>query len=108
VFADSVDDYIRGQMNQRHIPGVVLMALKNGKVVKQQPYGLANAELGIPTNKDSVFPLASVTKIFTATAVYLLVQKHKLRLDSKVTQLLPRLPKTWDGISVLNCLTHST
>jgi D-alanyl-D-alanine carboxypeptidase len=92
LLVDSVDDYIREQMNARHIPGLVLLVLRDGKVIKQQSYGLANIELGVPTSEDSVFPLASVTKIFTATAVYLLVQEGKLRLSDKVTQLLPGLP----------------
>ena len=65
-------------MNARHIPGLVLLVLKDGKVIKQQSYGLANIELGVPTGKDSVFPLASVTKVFTATAVYMLVQEGKI------------------------------
>lgn len=108
LFADAVDDYIRGQMKLLHIPGLVLVALKDGRVVRQQSYGLANVELGVATNKDSVFPLASVTKLFTATAVYLLVQEHKIRLDDKITQLLPELPKAWEGISVLNCLSHTS
>jgi len=108
LFADPVDDYIRGQMNTNHIPGAVLVVLKGGKVIKQQAYGLANVELGAPTSRDSVFPLASVTKLFTATAVYLLVQKGKVRLDDKVTQLLSGLPDAWDEITVLNCLTHTS
>ena len=108
LFADSVDDYLREQMNSRHIPGLVLLVLKDGKVIKQQPYGLANVELGVPTRNDSVFPLASVTKVFTATAVYLLVQEGKLHLDDRVTHLLPELPSTWSGITVLNCLSHTS
>src|SRR5271166_888739 len=108
LLADSVDDYIREQMNARHIPGLVLLVLRDGKVIKQQSYGLANVELGVPTSKDSVFPLASVTKVFTATAIYLLVQEGKVHLDDKVTQLLPVLPTAWGEISILNCLTHSS
>jgi hypothetical protein len=108
LFADSVDDYIRDQMNLRHIRGLVLLVLKDGRVIKQQSYGLANVELGVPTSKDSVFPLASVTKIFTSTAVYLLVQEHKIRLDNRVTQLLPGLPKSWNEVTVLNCLSHTS
>lgn len=95
-------------MNLHHIPGLVLVVLKDGRVIKQQSYGLANVELGVPTSKDSVFPLASVTKIFTSTAVYLLVQEHKIRLDDRVTQLLPGLPKTWNEVTVLNCLSHTS
>ena len=108
LLADSVDDYIREQMNARHIPGLVLLVLREGKVIKQQSYGLANIELGVPTSKDSVFPLASVTKIFTATALYLLVQEGKIRLGDKVTQLLPGLPNAWNEITVLNCLSHTS
>lgn len=95
-------------MNLQHIPGVVLVVLKDGKVVKQQAYGLANLEVGVPTSLDSVFPLASVTKIFTSTAVYLLVQEQKIHLEDKVPQLLPGLPNAWKEITVLNCLTHTS
>jgi len=108
LLADSVDDYIREQMNTRHIPGLVLLVMRDGKVIKQQSYGLANIELGVPTSKDSVFPLASITKVFTATAVYLLVQEGKLHLGDKVTQLLPGLPIAWSEITVLNCLSHTS
>ena len=108
LFADSVDEYLREQMNARHIPGLVLVVLKDGKVLKQQSYGLANVELGVPTTRDSVFPLASVTKVFTATAVYLLVQEGKLHLDDRVTHVLPGLPNAWSEITVLNCLSHTS
>lgn len=106
--ADSVDDYIREQMRARHLPGLVLLVMRDGNVIKQQSYGLANIELGVATSKDTVFPLASVTKIFTATAVYLLVQEGQLRLSDKVTQLLPGLPYSWNEITVLNCLSHTS
>ncbi|MGO9269897.1 MAG: serine hydrolase domain-containing protein [Terriglobia bacterium] len=108
LLADPVDDYIREQMNVRHIPGLVLLVLRDGKVIKQRSYGLANIELGVPASKDSVFPLASITKVFTATAVYLLVQQGKLRLGDKVTRLLPGLPNAWNEITVLNCLSHTS
>jgi len=108
LFSDPVDDYVREQMKARHIPGLVLVVLKKGELIKQQSYGLANVELGVPTSQDSVFPLASITKLFTATAVYLLVQEHKIRLDAKVTQILPGLPKEWGEITILNCLSHTS
>jgi D-alanyl-D-alanine carboxypeptidase len=51
----------------------VILVLRDGKLIKQQSDRLANVELRVPTSEDSVFPLPSVTKVFTATAVYLLV-----------------------------------
>lgn len=108
LVADPVDDYVRKQMQANHIPGVELVVLKSSKVVKEQGYGFANIELRVPPSKDTVFPLASVTKVFTATAVYLLVQEGKLRLDDKVATILPGLPAAWNDITVLNCLSHTT
>src|ERR1700693_5878164 len=95
-------------MNSRRLPGLVLLVLRDGKVIKQQSYGLANIELGVATSKDSVFPLASVTKIFTATAVYLLVQEGKLRLSDEVTQLLQGLPDAVSKFTVLTSLSHTS
>ena len=108
LFADGVDNYVRNEMNLRHIPGAVLVVIREGKVEKQHAYGMANVELNVPTGLDSVFPLASITKVFTATAVYLLVQEGKIRLDDKLTHLLPGLPSAWGEITVLNCLTHTS
>ena len=108
LFADGVDSYIREQMKLQHIPGIVLVVLKDGKAVKQQAYGFADVELGVPTSMDNVFPLASITKVFTSTAVYLLVKEQKIHLQDKITQLLPGLPDAWSEITVLNCLTHTS
>jgi D-alanyl-D-alanine carboxypeptidase len=108
ALADSVDDYVRVQMSARHIPGLVLVVQKNGQIIKKQAYGFANVELSTSASMGNVFPLASVTKIFTATAVYLLVQERKLSLDDGITRLLPGLPGSWDSITVLNCLSHTS
>jgi D-alanyl-D-alanine carboxypeptidase len=108
TFADSADDYVRQQMKERHIPGAVLIELKDGNILKQQSYGVANAELGVPVRDDNVFLLASITKVFVATAVFLLVQDGKLQLDQKVTQLIPGLPEAWSDITLLNCLSHTS
>lgn len=40
AFADSVDNFVQQQMNEKHIPGAVLIALKDGKVLKQRAYGV--------------------------------------------------------------------
>jgi CubicO group peptidase (beta-lactamase class C family) len=108
ILADSLDDYVQKQMTARHIPGAVLIVLKDGKILKQGAYGFSNAELDTPMRADNVFPVASITKIFVTTAAFLLVQDGKLNLNDKITELLPGLPDTWRGITVLNCLSHTS
>jgi CubicO group peptidase (beta-lactamase class C family) len=51
--------------------GNVLIA-ENDTIILQKSYGLANRENGLLLNKNSIFNLASVTKQFTATAIYLI------------------------------------
>ena len=88
--ADSIDDYIKKEMERRHIPGVALAVARNGKIVKARGYGLANVEHDVPVTEDTVFELASVTKQFTATAVMLLVEEGKVRLDESMVENFKR------------------
>jgi D-alanyl-D-alanine carboxypeptidase len=77
-----VDDFVRQQMKERHIPGAVLVELKDGKIMKEQAYGVANAELNVPVRTDNVFLVASITKVFVTTGVFLLIRDGKLHLET--------------------------
>lgn len=104
---DKVDEYISREMKRRRTPGLALVAIQHGKVVKMKGYGLANVELDVPVTPDTVFHLASLTKQFTATAIMLLVEESKVRLDNEISHYLPRTPARWKGITVRNLLTHT-
>jgi CubicO group peptidase (beta-lactamase class C family) len=52
--ADAVDDFIRAEMSRRHIPGLSLAIVKDGRLIKSQGYGLANVELKVPATPDGV------------------------------------------------------
>lgn len=106
--ADTLDDDIKNAMKKNNVPGAVMMVMRDGKVLKQQAYGLANVELPVPSKIIDVYPLASVTKVFTATVVLMLVQDGKLRLEEPIGEILPALPAKWHALTVRQCLTHST
>jgi len=103
-----VDNYVRGEMKKRRIPGLSLAVLREGRPVMQRAYGLASVELDVPATVDTVYQLASTTKIFTGTAIMLLSEEGKLSLDDRVTNLLPGLPPAWHDITVRHCLTHTS
>jgi hypothetical protein len=44
LHADTVDDYVNHEIQARHIPGMVIVVLKDGVVVKEKAYGIANLE----------------------------------------------------------------
>ena len=49
-----VDDYIKLQMQRRHIPGLSLAVVKDGKMIKAKGYGLANVETNTPATPETV------------------------------------------------------
>lgn len=106
--ADDVDDFVTAQMRERHIPGLSLAVVRDGKVVKMRGYGLASVELGVPATEHSAYQIASLTKSFTATAVMLLVEEGRLALDDKLTRHLSNLPAAWGEVTLRHLLTHTS
>jgi len=82
--------------------------LQNGKVLTARGYGLANVEFSVPVTGDTAHQLASATKIFTGTAIMMLVEEGKLSLDDSVVKLLPGLPASWSNVTVQHLLTHTS
>jgi CubicO group peptidase (beta-lactamase class C family) len=106
--ADSTDDYVHSQMVQKRIPGLALAVIRDGRVVKEAGYGKSSLELNVPVTLGTSFPLASMTKLFTATAVMLLVQEGRIALDEPVVEILPGLPTQWSAVTVRHCLSHTS
>jgi CubicO group peptidase (beta-lactamase class C family) len=89
-------------------PGASIAIIQNGKIIYSQGYGAANLEYGVPNSPATVFPLASVSKQFTAFAIYLLVQDGKLSLDDDVRKYLPKLHDFGKVITIRQLLHHTS
>lgn len=107
VRADEVDDLVAARMKEQRIPGLALAVVKDGKVVKEMGYGLANVEHAVPVKPETVFQSGSVGKMFTAAAVLLLAEDGKLSLDDPITKFFPDGPEAWKAITVRHLLTHT-
>ena len=103
-----VDAYIAAEMRAEKIPGLALAVVGDGKTIKSRGYGLANIELDVSVKPETIFQTGSVGKQFTATAVMMLVEDGKLRLDDPIGKYLSGAPATWKNITVRNLLTHTS
>ncbi len=74
-------------------PGAVVGVVKEGRLVYQEAYGLADIEHATEMTTDRVFDLASCSKNLTAFAVMLLAEQGKLSLQADVRTYLPEIPK---------------
>jgi CubicO group peptidase (beta-lactamase class C family) len=105
---DSVDEYVERAMSRQHIPGLSLVVIRDGKVVKAKGYGLASVEHRVRATPRTVYELASTTKPFMATAILLLAQEGKLRLDDDIGLYVDSVPATWRGVTIRHLLTHTS
>jgi len=84
-----------------------VLVARDGAVVLDKAYGMANLELDVPNTTATKFRLGSITKQFTAASILLLEERGKLKIDDKVKTYLPDAPMAWDRITVFNLLTHT-
>lgn len=89
-------------------PGAVVLVQKKGEVLLRKGYGIANLEWELPVTRDTVFRIGSVTKQFTAVAILMLREQHKLALDDPIEKFFPSYPTHGHMISVEHLLTHTS
>ncbi|MEZ0371787.1 MAG: serine hydrolase domain-containing protein [Candidatus Sericytochromatia bacterium] len=88
------------------MPGLAAAVVKGGQLVWAGSTGSAQLELAVPLTTDSVFEIASITKLFTAEVIMLLVQAGRLALTDAIGDYLGSLPEAWQGIRIIDILRH--
>ena len=105
---DSVDSYVRDVMVQRHIPGLALAVVRQGRLDRLATFGQASIEFSVPVTSATLFNVASVTKSFTAVGVMKLVEIGKLKFDDAISNYLDGLPEAWRGVKIRQLLGHTS
>jgi CubicO group peptidase (beta-lactamase class C family) len=104
---DPIDAYVHAEMQRRQIPGLALLVVRDGKIVRAQGYGFSNLELKVPVRPETIFQSGSMGKQFTAMAVLMLAEQGKLSLDDPLTKFFPDAPPAWKQVKVKNLLSHT-
>jgi D-alanyl-D-alanine carboxypeptidase len=102
-----VERKIEAFVQRDHFCGAVLIG-RNGKILFQKGYGLANAEWLIPNTPQTKFRIFSLTKQFTAAAILLLQEQGKLSVSDPVSRYISDLPDEWRKITLHQLLTHTS
>jgi CubicO group peptidase (beta-lactamase class C family) len=105
-----LDGIVSPQLAREDIAGAVVVVVKDGQVLYARGYGYSDMAKRIPVSSDStLFRIASISKLFTFTAVMQLVEEGKLDLDRDVNGYLDfRIPATYSRpITLRNLMTHT-
>jgi D-alanyl-D-alanine carboxypeptidase len=89
-------------------PGAAVIVVKDGLTIVRKAYGMASVELQVPMRPEMAFPLASITKQFTAAAILMLAEQGKLSLADPITTFLPTHPARGPAITIEHLLTHTS
>jgi len=100
-------DTLFSPWNKGGTPGAAVIVIKNGTIIVNKGYGLANIESNKPIDSETKFLLASVTKQFTAMAIMILEERGKLRYDDTLAKYIPEFPSYAKRIAIRHLLNHT-
>src|SRR4029079_7899292 len=75
---------IFAQWDKNNSPGCAVAIVRNDSVLFAKGYGMANLEYDIPTDPETIFHRASISKQFTAFSIVLLAKHGKLQMDDDI------------------------
>lgn len=85
----SLDQYIQFKMKRDNIPGLFACFVNDKQILWAKGYGKADINKNLSITENSVFGVASISKIITATAVMQLIEQNKIKIDEPVDKYLP-------------------
>ncbi|CAN5403316.1 hypothetical protein BH10BAC5_BH10BAC5_07810 [soil metagenome] len=91
IITDKLDEMMVKYDKVKLFSGVVLLA-KDGNIVYEKPFGYADWEKKTPVNKETLFNIASITKMFTATMIMQLEKEGKLSLSDPLNKFVNIYP----------------
>lgn len=89
--AESLNAAIREKMQREGVTGLSMAVMRDGQLIYQGSFGMADARTRRLVRADTPFRVASISKMLTAVAIHKLVDQKKLGLDEKVVDVLPWL-----------------
>lgn len=106
----AIDSIAADALARGPIAGLSIAVTKRGQPLVVKGYGSADLDKKVPADANTIYAIASVTKLITATAAMILVDSGKLRLDQDLASLLPSFPNREQGrsITVRHLLSHTS
>ena len=102
----AIDDYARAFVDAGHLAGQLVVA-KDGTIIAERNWGMANRETGTPIDADTRINIASITKPMTWTVAHMLIDEGKMSESDSVAKWIPGFHSD-QPMTVGDLLTHSS
>lgn len=106
--AAKVDEKVEAFREQNHVPGVSVAIVVRGQLARESGHGLADVENAVPASADTVYRLASISKMLSAVAALQLVEQARLDLQAPIQKYVADFPVKQAPITCELLLKHQS
>jgi len=110
-FIEKVDSIVIHKMNAYNIPGLSIGVVRNDSVIYSKGYGVRSIKTGNLVTENSIFHTASISKLFTSSAIIKLANDGLLSLDNTLYKVIPELQfkdERIKKITIKDLLNHTS
>jgi D-alanyl-D-alanine carboxypeptidase len=105
--AAKVDAIAQKVLAESGVPSASIGIVQDNHIVYTHAFGLARVTPPLHADASMAYPIGSISKQFTATAILILQQQGKLSLQDPVSKFFPELTRAKD-VKIINLLTHTS
>lgn len=84
-----VDQFVQSYIDNKRFSGLTAVIVRDGKIVYNKAFGLADIERKIPMRTNHIFRIASMSKAIISTAAMILFEEGKFSLDEPLSKYIP-------------------
>ncbi len=113
-----IDKAVNDAIAQKVMPGAVVLVARKGTIVKEQAYGYAyrytddqftEASVPVLAKTNTIYDIASISKLFTSIAAMQLFEKRKFALDDPVAKYIPAFAENGkENVTIRQLMTHTS
>ena len=106
--AQSLDSLLNDPKYRPENPGFAVMVIQKGQIVYEEQRGMANLKQRLPVRAETMFNIGSISKQFTAAAIFLLEERGLLGVSDPVQKHLPELPDFGAPVTLQHLMAHTS
>jgi CubicO group peptidase (beta-lactamase class C family) len=109
TWADAVErarQIARAQLAEQNLPGISVAVGVGGELVWSEGFGWANLNEKVPVTPKTRFRIGTASTALTSTAVGLLIDQNRLRLDDEIQKYVPEFPKKEWPVTLRQVMAH--
>ena len=106
--AERVGAAVQTELLAKGVPSVSVAVMRDGKMLLERAWGLADVGKGVQADAATTYPIASASKMFTAALVLKQVDRGRLALTDPVAKHLPGLKPEFHAITIEQLLNHTS